>query len=101
MKIGSNQGEYIMRRFLSSKDLYIGQLVVVSDEVGSVVRTIAEIDSSNHTVIVQWMEGNRFCSRPAQSYMLKKPSLEQIECHIANNGALISSKQVINFREAA
>ena len=90
-----------MRRFLSSKSLYVGQLVVVSDEVGSVVRTIAEIDSGNHTVILQWMEGIRFCSRPAQSYMLKKPSLEQIECHIANNGQLISVNQVINFKEPA
>jgi hypothetical protein len=101
MKIGSNQGEYIMRRFLSSKSLYVGQLVVTNDYPGATVCTIAEIDESNHTAIVQWMENNRFLSKPAQTYMLKKPSLEQIEWHIANNGQLISSKQIINFREPA
>ena len=90
-----------MRRFLSSKNIYVGQLVVVDDSVGATVCTIAEIDGGNHTVILQWMEGIRFCSKPAQTYMLKKPSLEQIEWHLANNGALVSSKQVINFREAA
>lgn len=90
-----------MRRFLSSKSLYVGQLVVTNDYPGATVCTIAEIDGGNHTVILQWLEGMRFCSKPAQTYMLKLPSLEQIEWHIANNGALISSKQVINFREAA
>ena len=90
-----------MRRFLSSKSLYVGQLVVVSDEVGATVRTIASIDSGNHTALVQWMEGNRFCSKDVQSYMLKKPSLEQIECHIANRGMLLSSNQIINLKETA
>ena len=90
-----------MRRFLSSKSLYVGQLVVLIDEVGAVVRTIASIDSGNHTALVQWMEGNRFCSKDVQSYMLKKPSLEQIEWHIANLGQLISVNQVINFKEPA
>ena len=90
-----------MRRFLSSKSLYVGQLVVLIDEVGAVVRTIASIDSGNHTALVQWMENNRFCSKDVQSYMLKKPSLEQIEWHIANLGQLISVNQVINFKEPA
>lgn len=90
-----------MRRFLSSKNIYVGQLVVVSDEVGATVRTIASIDSGNHTALVQWMEGSRFCSKDVQSYMLKKPTLEQIECHIANSGQLISANQVINFKETA
>jgi hypothetical protein len=90
-----------MRRFLSSKNIYVGQLVVVSDEVGATVRTIASIDSGNHTALVQWMEGNRFCSKDVQSYMLKKPTLEQIECHIANRGILLSSNQIINLKETA
>ena len=84
-----------MRRFLSSKDLYVGQLVVVDDSVGAVVRTIAELDVGNCLVIVQWMEGRRFCSQGVDSYMLKKPTLEQIEWHIANNGQLLSTKQII------
>jgi hypothetical protein len=90
-----------MRRFLSSKSLYVGQLVVLIDEVGAVVRTIASIDSGNHTALVQWMENNRFCSKDVQSYMLKKPTLEQIEWHIANFGQLISSNQIINLKETA
>jgi len=90
-----------MRRFLSSKNLYVGQLVVTNDYPGATVCTVAEIDVGTCVAVLQWMEGNRFCSFGFDSYMLKKPSLEQIEWHIANNGALISSKQVINFREAA
>ena len=90
-----------MRRFLSSKSLYVGQLVVLIDEVGAVVRTIASIDSGNHTALVQWMEGNRFCSKDVQSYMLKKPSLEQIEWQIANFGQLLSVNQIINLKETA
>lgn len=87
-----------MRRFLSSKSLYVGQLVVLIDEVGATVRTIASIDSGNHTALVQWMEGNRFCSKDVQSYMLKKPSLEQIEWHIANSGQLLSVNQTIDHK---
>ncbi len=86
-----------MRRFLSSKDLYVGQLVVTTDEVGATVCTIAEIDHVDCVSILQWMEGNRFCSKGAPYYILKKPSLEQIEWHIANNGQLLSSKQIIDW----
>lgn len=85
-----------MRRFLSTKDLYVGQLVVTGDAVGAVVRTIAEIDLGNCSVVLQWMEGNRFCSRSYDSYMLKKPTLEQIECSISTYGQLLSSKQIFS-----
>ena len=90
-----------MRRFLSSKSLYVGQLVVTGDAVGAVVRTIAELDVSNCLVILQWMEGNRFCSQGYDSYMLKKPTLEQIECSISTYGQLLSSKQIISVKESA
>ena len=84
-----------MRRFLSSKSLYVGQLVVTSSAMGAVVRTIAEIDHSKCLVILQWMEGNRFCSQGYDSYMLMKPSLEQIEYSIALCGQLVSSKMIV------
>lgn len=90
-----------MRRYLSSKDLYVGQLVVTNDYPGATVCTVAEIDVGACVAILQWMEGNRFCSRGVDSYMLKKPSLEQIEWHIANNGQLLSSKQIISVKESA
>jgi len=86
-----------MRRYLSSKSLYVGQLVVTTDHPGATVCTIAELDIENCLVVIQWMEGNRFCSRGFDSYMLKKPSLEQIEWHIANNGQLLSSKQIVDW----
>jgi hypothetical protein len=95
MKIGSNQGEYIMRRFLSSKSVYVGQLVVVDDSVGAVVRTVAEVVPEESRVVLQWMAGNRFCSADCEAYMLKKPTLEQIEYSIAHYGQLLSSKMLV------
>ena len=84
-----------MRRFLSSKSLYVGQLVVVDDSVGAVVRTIAEVIPAESRVVLQWMEGNRFCSVSCASYILKKPTLEQIEYSIVHYGQLISSKMLV------
>jgi len=86
-----------MKRFISSKDLYVGQLVVTGDDVGTAVRTIAEIDHVGCTVILQWMEGNRFCSKGYASFILKQPDLEQIEWHLANGGPLLSVKQIIDW----
>jgi hypothetical protein len=97
MKIGSNQGEYIMRRFLSSKNLYVGQLVVTNAAVGAVVRTVAEINTEKNIAVLQWMEGNNFCSQGFDSYMLMKPSLEQIEYSIAHCGQLLSSKMLVEW----
>ena len=84
-----------MRRFLSSKSLYVGQLVVVDDSVGAVVRTIAEVVPAESRVVLQWMEGSRFCTAGCASYMLKKPTLEQIEYSIVHYGQLLSSKMVV------
>lgn len=84
-----------MKRFISSKDLYVGQLVVTGDYVGITVRTIAEICPSDNKVILQWVSGNRFYSTSFDSYMLKKPTLEQIEASIAANGQLVSSKMLL------
>ena len=86
-----------MRRFLSSKSLYVGQLVVTADAVNSTVCTIAEIDTVTSRVILQWMDNNRFISEGYPSYMLKKPTLEQVEWSIVNRGPLISSEQIIHW----
>lgn len=84
-----------MRRFLSSKSLYVGQLVVTSSAMGAVVRTVAEINTEKNIAVLQWMEGNNFCSQGYDSYMLMKPSLEQIEYSIALCGQLVSSKMIV------
>lgn len=84
-----------MKRFISSKALYVGQLVVTGDAVNSTVRTVAIINTEDCVAILQWVEDNRFYSVGYDSYMLKKPTLEQIEWHLANNGQLVSSKMLV------
>lgn len=81
-----------MRRFLATANLYLGQLVVISDHPEAIVATIVSI--KGYSVELRWKEGDKMCGCGWQSYMLKKPSLKQIENSIANNGALVSVKEI-------
>lgn len=85
-----------MKRYLSSLSLYIGQLIVVSDADDAQVYTIGHFDNDQRertTVFLLWREGTRLCGCNHDSYMLKKPSLKQIENSILT-GALVSSKEI-------
>ena len=84
--------ENIMRRLLATANLYLGQLVVTSDHPEAIVATIVSI--KGYCVELRWREGTRLCGCGWQSYMLKKPSLKQIENSIVNNGALVSTKEI-------
>lgn len=81
-----------MRRFLKTANLYVGQLVVVSEHCESTVATIVAINGTS--VELRWREGTRLCGTSWQTYMLMKPSLEQIEYSIAANGALVSKAEI-------
>ena len=59
------------------------------------VYTIASIEAQ--VVILQWKEGTRHCSQGYEKYSLLKPTLEQIEYSIAANGALVSTKELVEW----
>lgn len=78
-------------RYLSHKAVYVGQLVVVSDANNAQVYTVGLVHKTN--VILMWYEGTRLCVCKHDAYMLKKPTLTQIENSI-NFGQLVSSKEI-------
>lgn len=84
-----------MKKAIKHTDLYIGQLVVVTEHPETQVYTVASIESQ--AVILQWQEGNRHCSQGYDKYGLLKPTLEQIEYSIAANGPLVSTKKLVEW----
>lgn len=82
-----------MKKSIKHTDLYIGQLVVVTDHPETQVYTVAHIDG--RAVMLQWFEGSRTCSQEFDKYGLMKPTLEQVEYSIAANGPLVSTKQIV------
>lgn len=85
-----------MKKALNHKSLYIGQLVVVTEHPETQVYTIAEFEGNN--VLLQWREGTSQTRCTHDKFGLLKPTLEQIEYSIAANGALVSTKDVNNWR---
>ncbi len=84
-----------MKKVIKHTDLYIGQLVVVTEHPETQVYTVAAIDG--HVAILQWQEGTRHCSQGHDKYGLLKPTLQQIEYSIAANGPLVSTKELVEW----
>ena len=89
-----------MKKAIKHTDLYIGQLVVVTEHPETRVYTIAATDG--HVAILQWQEGTRHCSQKLriptnEKYGLFKPTLAQIEYSIAANGPLVSTKELVEW----
>lgn len=82
-----------MKKVIKHTDLYIGQLVVVTEHPETQVYTVAHIEGQ--AVMLQWCEGARTCAQAHEKYGLMKPTLEQIEYSIAANGPLVSTKQLV------
>ena len=74
-------------------DLYIGQLVTVTDHPETQVYTVADFEG--HNVWLQWREGTHQTRCTHEKYGLLKPTLKQIEYSIAANGALVSTKDIL------
>lgn len=83
-----------MKKAIKHTDLYIGQLVVVTEHPEAQVYTIAAFVGTQG-VTLQWCEGRRTCAQAHEKYGLMKPTLEQIEYSIAANGPLVSTKQLV------
>lgn len=72
---------------IKKSNLYVGQLVVVTDHPETQVYTIAEINGN--IAILQWYEGDRHCSQGHDAFGFLIPTLKQIEYSIAHNGRLM------------
>jgi hypothetical protein len=83
------------RPAIKHDDLYIGQLVVVTEHYEAQVYTVAGI--KNHMAILQWYEGKQFCSQGHEKYGLLKPDLKQIEYSVAANGPLVSTRDILEW----
>lgn len=81
-----------MKKPIKHTDLYIGQLVVVTEHPETQVYTIADIHTQ--MVTLQWYEGTRQCGQHYEKYGLLKPTLQQIEYSIAANGPLVSTQEL-------
>lgn len=80
------------RPAIKHDDLYIGQLVVVTEHPETQVYTVAGIEGNN--ALLQWREGTHQTRCTHDKFGLLKPTLQQIEYSIAANGALVSSRDV-------
>lgn len=83
------------RSTINHNDLYIGQLVVVTDHPEATVYTIASIEGN--TAILQWREGSNHCSCGYEKFGFMKPTSKQVEYHIANCGALVSNRDIVEW----
>lgn len=84
-----------MKKVIKHTELYIGQLVVVTEHPETQVYTIADFEGNN--VLLQWREGTHQTRATFDKFSLIKPTLQQIEYSIAANGALVSSKDINNW----
>ena len=88
-----------MQKTIKHTDLYIGQLVTVTDHPETQVYTIAAIDGQ--IAVLQWREGTRHSVQAHDKYSLLKPTLQQIEYSIAANGPLVTTKELVEWVKRA
>ena len=85
-----------MKRFIKSADLYVGQLVVITNNKDAQVRTIAKICKREsrvpYEVLLVWREGVNISSQVWEPWTLMRPSIDQIETTISEYGPLVSGK---------
>ncbi len=84
-----------MKKSIPHTNLYVGQLVTVTDHPETQVYTIAAIDGQ--AAVLQWCEGNRHSVQAHDKYGLLKPTLQQIEYSIAANGPLVTTKELADW----
>jgi len=80
-------------KLIQPKDLYVGQLVVTSNDPEVQVRTVAEIHEPR-SITIMWYEGTRRCGQQVSWLDWYTPTLKQIEYSIRINGPLVSTKGI-------
>ena len=88
--------DIVKNKKLKRSDLYIGQLVVVSDNLDAQVRTVAHLFDNSKMVELQWYEGTNHCSQ-GTDLELYEPTIKQIVHSIALYGKLVAYNDLLNF----
>ena len=81
-------------KYIKPSDLYIGQLVVVTEHPEAQVYTIGEISQPYGAVSTVWFEGERKCISTADMFSLMTPTMRQVEYNIAAHGRLASGRDI-------
>ena len=84
-----------MKKTINHNNLRIGQLVVLTEHPEATVYTIAAIEGN--VAILQWREGSGHCSQGHEKFGFLRPTVEQIEFHIANCGNLVSVNDIVEW----
>ena len=84
-----------MAKSLTLKQIHLGQLIVRGDHADAQVYTVAAVRGFN--IYLVWFEGTRQCGQWIDYSGSLKPTLEQIEYSIAANGALVSTKELVEW----
>jgi hypothetical protein len=80
-----------MSKAIKLTDLYVGQLVTLSESEETQVYTVGKIDRL--AVLLKWKEGTRDCETwSVETYYL--PTLKQIEYSLHQNGPLVSAADI-------
>ena len=86
-----------MAKRLKASKLAIGMLVVASEEEYSQVYTVAKLEDKGVNIV--WFEGKHKCNSWAYKDIFYKPTIEQIEFSIMDNGRLASFRDVMEKQE--
>ena len=81
-----------MNKPIKIQQLYVGQLICVNSDTETQVYTIAKIDRLD--VLLMWKEGTHDCQQWTDYSYCYKPTLEQIEYSITQNGPLVPASAI-------
>ena len=81
-----------MSKKIKLQNIYVGQLVVTSDNAEAQVRTVESVEGL--MVTLTWYEGTNQCIQGVDYSLLSVPTVAQIEYSINNYGRLANLQDV-------
>ena len=81
-----------MNKPIKIQQLYVGQLIVRRTDEEVQVYTVAKID--RYDILLKWNEGTHECEATTDNFDCYKPTIEQIEYSITQNGPLVPASAI-------
>jgi hypothetical protein len=85
-----------MQKRIKKQDVRPNLLVVVTDHPEATVYTVESIEGNQ--VTLTWYEGTNQCISGMDYSMLMRPTIEQVEYSINNNGRLATAQDVADVK---